>query len=372
MPEPVARHPLEVSDTVGDILDKIEVSDLMEDMMLSVLSGASAEDRAKEISTEHAFDYDGCIGNNQGEKKSPEELVAAEAGFWAYVKREMHAETKGLPNDRRCVSIATARQSQWSDKYSSIYNNSTSCFALYPYLADYLDAQDDRFLLSDVKGGLDSGTSFERAMDSDYEGLHEDWHFDESKISLIYAKTHRSAIFNAEGLALFTFYDDRTDILDAVHLFYTQSSHLLPHNLVLNLCRRERGDDAVYKYPPIFGINNKDSLGIDYNYKETVNKIGAHIASFSKQALVYDAVTQKDVLSMKPINISEILQLGLGEMIYHLRTAPENIQDKTEERIKEEQVSLGSMIFEDPDSVQDARADAACGADKMFASGYSY
>ena len=365
---------LEVTATLDGVLDTIEVSDALETLVQEVLLAAPDEDRKGEVSTEHAFDYDGCIGNNKGEKKTPEELVEAEAGFWAYVKRIMHAETKGLPKDRRCVSIATARQSKEDDDYCTEYNNSTSCFPLYFYLGDYLDAQNDRFLLSDARGHLASGTSFKLATDPEYKGKHEDWYFDESKISMIYAKVHRSAACNPNGTALFTFYDDRKDILDGLHRFFTENKELLPDNLVLKLCRRERESTVIQSYNSISGIGVPDSLGIDYNYKQTANKIGAHIDSF--------ATTEEDSLGNVyriPIGISEIKALKLSAWIYTLRTVPP-AEEEVEEAVQDTQLRLGDMIFTNPNDLdeaklkaaEDIRAASSCSLDAMLASAATY
>jgi hypothetical protein len=344
----------EVTATLDDMLDTIEVSNALETLVQDVLLAAPYKDRKGEVSTEHAFDYDGCIGNNQDEKKTPEKIVEAEADFWAYVKRIMHAETKGLPKDRRCVSIATARQSKEDDDYCTEHNNSTSCFPLYPYIADYLDAEIDKFLLADAKKQLPTGTSFDRAMNPEYEGEHESWYFDESKITLIYAKVHRSALCNPNGLALFTFYDDRKDILDGLHAFFTGNRDLLPHNLVLNLCLHVQGSGVVYSYNAIFGIQNSTSLGIDYRYKQTATTVGAYIHSF--------ATTEEDSLGNVyriPIGISEIEALKLGAWVYNLRTPPsaeEEVEEVEEVESAERQLQprIGQMIFESPNEVDDA------------------
>ncbi|MCH9757436.1 MAG: hypothetical protein K0U37_09645 [Gammaproteobacteria bacterium] len=347
-----------------DVLDKIEVYDVLEDLVLDVLTDAPTEDRWGEFSSEHAFDYDGCIGNNRGDKKIPEELVAAEPIFWAYVKERIHNETKGLPRDRRCVSIATARQSKRADDYCTQDNDSTSCFPLYPYVADYLDAEKDLFLLADAKKQLPTATSFQRAVDSEYEGEHEEWYFDESKITIIYAKMHRSAMCNPDGVALFTFYDDRQDILNALSSFFRRNEALLPHNLILNLCHYERGSELIRRYKPIIGLDNPASLGIDYDYKYTVTKIGAYIDSLAKEEGAYRV----------PIGIEEIVTLNLGKLMYELRVAPEEETASEEERPPEEviaKVRVGNMIFAAADDAQltiseKAREMSSCTLDAMM------
>lgn len=336
-----------LQDAVDNALTKIEIIPVMESLIQNVLLSASDEDRVGEVSSEHAFDYDGCIGNDIGEKLTPEELVEAQADFWEYVKRVMKTETRGLPRDRRCVSIATARQSKLSDEFNTQYNDSTSCFPLYHYLPDFLDAQLDQFLLADLFSDLPTGTSFERAMDPEYLGEHADWYFDESKITLIYAKIHRSALYNQYGLVLFTFYDDRSDILDGLYHFFNTHKALLPPNLILNLCQFVKGESVQY-YRPI-SQEGQTLLGIDYDYKRTTKVLGAYLHSLA-------TVLNHGI----PLGLQIIYNLNLANMIYRLRTEPE----------PEKKIRLGNMIFMPPEqALQSARDEASCSLDKMLANG---
>ncbi len=324
------------------MFNKSEITSLMDDLIQDVLLNVPDEYRIGEVSSEHAFDYDGCIGNDCDEKLTPEELVEAEAEFWAYVRDVMHAETRGLPNDRRCVSIATARQSKPCDDYNTENNNSTSCFPLYLHVSNYLDAQIDKFLLADLNG-LTTGTSFERALDPDYAGEHTNWCFDESKITLLYAKMHRSALCNPNGLALFTFYDDRKDILQGLHHFFTKNKDLLPPNLILNLCQFQRGG-KVCPYRPIFRAEHEASLGFDYSYKETTKALGEYLDTLANR-----------LNHGVPLDINTIHRgIDLGRWIRRIR-APE----------EQEKLQVGSMIFKRPD-VEVTREGASCSLEKML------
>jgi hypothetical protein len=284
-----------------------EVRAVLDDLLINVLSQAAPEDRIDEMSVEHVFDYDGCLGDYDGED-IPEEMQAADQQFWQDLKDEIHEQTKGLPSDRRCISIGTARQSKECDDLGIAVNHSPSCFIIYDERALFLDVIFDPFLLADVKDGLLPGTSYQYIMDPMYQGSHATWYFDESKISLIYAKAHRAASFNPYGTVQLTFYDDRQDILDGLYDFFTSNAALLPDNLALYLCQYRRGQGILYSYPDIYGISVQDSLGIDFEYENTVRELGIYI---------HQASFQRGL--SRPLHIPEIQALGLEQIIHDLR-----------------------------------------------------
>lgn len=258
------------------------------------------EERIGEVSVEHAFDYDGCLGDYRDEEM-PEEIAAADSAFWQELKEEIHGETAGLPGDRRCISIATARQCFGVDRLGMERDDSPSCFSLYQEIAELLDVRLDTFLLSDVRGGLPAGTSFARIMDESYQGVHETWYYDTSKITMIYAKAHRAAVANAEGLALLTFYDDRPDILDCLETFFTQNLKLLPDNLILRLCQYRRGQGILWESDNILGTGD-----IDKRYFNTVQIVGQHI---------WDKMTE----SGREFVVSDVSNLRLEYLFNRLR-----------------------------------------------------
>ncbi|MDF1677279.1 MAG: hypothetical protein P1U32_01115 [Legionellaceae bacterium] len=378
---------VEVSNTLIDVVDEVEVraevEETLNDALIQLLENTPPEERIHEVSSEHVFDYDGCIGNNQEEKKTPQELVESDKGdraFWAEVRKTLHDETKGLPRDRRCVSSGSARQSKPADDFCAAYNQSTTSFQMFDYLSGYLDAQIDKLLLADIKGGLKTGTSFDRALDAEYEGVHEDWYFDESKISLLYQKMHRSAMCNESGLALVTFYDDRTDILNGLYDFFTKNIDLVPPNLILYLCRRERGGPILERYPAIVGYENrataKIDFGIDYDYKTTVLQIGRYI----------DAHATDVPEGRAPMGIHVILhELPLAMFIRAIRLGPafaEKVIESAQKKCAAQKLRVGNMIFSPPSEEARRQTDEnaitqnhareisreACDVDKMFSS----
>ncbi|MDF1646076.1 MAG: hypothetical protein P1U61_03710 [Legionellaceae bacterium] len=343
----------------------LEVESVMDDLLENVVW------RVGENSSEHAFDFDNCIGTYVGDKSTPQALIEAdEALFWKDVRNIIHAETAGLPTDRRCVSSFSARQSKNTDDFNTAYNDSTSSFPIFDHIGQYLDACKDMFLLADVQDNLPGGTSYERAITPEYEGEHSDWFFDESKITITYAKVHRSSVCNPNGTARVTAYDDRFDILNAVHAFFSQHAYLLPSNSVLVLCQYEKGSGVFNWYEPIQG--NDASLGIDYAYKQTLKKIGAYIDFFSTE----------DGGNRIPLGIQAIQSLQLEDLIYFLRTDPKSAALMMERRkakylAQKLAPSLGKMIFTpltsdlssdvqaNLDGIEQVSADVSCGLDAM-------
>jgi hypothetical protein len=258
------------------------------------------EERVDEVSVEHAFDYDGCLGDYHGEEM-PEAFQVDDVEFWQTLKEEMHRETEGLPRDRRRISIATARQCHASDLLGMEVNASPSCFPLYQERATFLEATLDTFLLSDIRGNLSEGTSFSRIMDPSNQEAHTTWYYDVSKITLIYAKTHRAATLNPDGIAKFTFYDDRPDILDGLEAFFNSNLALLPDNLELNLCQYRRGMGLLYRYDVMHGTGD-----IDAHYQDTTEVLGMHINEETKKNRAH-------------FDVAGILSLRLERLFYDLR-----------------------------------------------------
>jgi hypothetical protein len=311
-----------------------EVVDVLDDLLLKVILQAPEEDRIDEVSVEHVFDYDGCLGDYDGEEM-PEEIQVADDTFWQDLKDSMHAETEGLPCDRRYISIGTARQSKGCDDRGIEVNHSPSCFPIYRERAEFLGAMLDEFLLADVREDLPACTSFARIMDSSYQEAHASWSFDESKITLIYAKAHRAATFNPNGTVQLTFYDDRQDILGGLWAFFSENAALLPDNLVLHLCEYRRGQGILYEYAPLDGIHAQNSLGIDFQYENTVRELGFSLdrASFERVPAGSETV--------RPLNIPEIQAFGLETLIYYLR------------RTHTATPQLGHMLFTPPSATVD-------------------
>ncbi len=349
MPNSTSESKAQIGVILNGMLDSVEVSAVLDDLKSEVVAAASMEDRFGETSVELCLDYDNCIGNAVGEKLTPEALVAADVQFWDEVYDELHAETKGLPNDRRCITSGSARQSKACDDTNIQNNDSTSSFELYDYLAGHLESSLDKLLLSDIKENLPTGTSWDRATDSEYTESHEDWYFDESKITLLYARMHRASMCNPNGHAIFIFYDDREDILDALYHFFNENIDLVPPNIELRLRRRDQYDNISYEHSKIWGESENT---VDVYYKETTRVIGAYIDSLSKEVPFYDAETNEEGVYTEYLSIPDIIGLNLGQVIYNLRVAYFETENKATEDESVSSASLSDKI----DSEETAKA----------------
>ncbi|MDX2346499.1 MAG: hypothetical protein QNK11_06495 [Legionella sp.] len=256
----------------------------------------------------HLFDYDGCIGNFGGEKFSAEEQLERIKPFLDEIK------AADPENHETFVGVGSARQSYRNDVYCKQYNNTTSCFGLYQAISDYWGATFDTFLMADALGNLSNGRSLSRAINPNYIGKHEGWHFDESKISLLYARIHRAAAANPDGEVIVHFYDDRDDILSVLDDFFISNYDLLPPNVEISLHRYIRAHEVFdveedFVLYQTFYPDPDVSLGIDENYKETAKIVGEFITSHS--------VSKED--GIYPPDLEIIINLPLADEIRKAR-----------------------------------------------------
>ncbi len=213
-----------------------------------------------------SFDFDGCLFNMQKYIIPKEkDVVKSNQPFLENLKQENPEFTKAY------TFVGSNRQSYQVDMMNSIFGKG-SCFPAVRTVSDYLGTQLDPFLLADVFGDLDSGTSYARAMDNEYQGTHIDWLFDETKVIILYAQMHKIALENPDEQILFDFFDDRgnksdkKDILENLSDFYSKHLDLIPANVTLRLNHYE--GDAVTRIKEIPG-----SGFIDMNYRQTVKDL---------------------------------------------------------------------------------------------------
>jgi len=104
-------------------------------------------------------------------------------------------------------------------------------------LSEFLGADLDKLLMSDIYGNLVSGSSFDSGVKAvmpfyksisegvpfidaihygDINAKQQGWLFDSSKLSILYAQTHKVASDNPKSKISFDFYDDRSDILSGL------------------------------------------------------------------------------------------------------------------------------------------------------------
>lgn len=171
------------------------------------------------------------------------------------------------------VLVGSARQSAFVDRLNSKTNQTESGFAAIQKISDYIDATLNTFLLADVYGDVPDGTAFRHALDSSYCEKHHDWIFDETKITIVYAQTHKIATMYPDDVIIFDFYDDRgigswgdIDILEHLEHYFGTYSTMLPSNVSLRLNHYEGKEVTSFKL--IQGAGR-----IDLNYRQTIKKM---------------------------------------------------------------------------------------------------
>lgn len=165
------------------------------------------------------------------------------------------------------VLLGSARQTKQLDDFCSNKNTTESAFTAIQKIASYLNARLDRFLLADIYHDFEDGTSFNRAIDKNYSGLHAQGPNDYTKFTLLYAQIHKIANQYPKHQITFDFYDDGgskpAEILWELNEIFSEMPDKLPRNVILNLIHYEGKDMRV--------INSVLGTGfIDVNYRQTV------------------------------------------------------------------------------------------------------
>jgi len=222
-----------------------------------------------------SFDFDGCIFNkdyiNSCKGRASTEIRDVIKYNESFLK-EIRAENDRLAYSSVISFIGSNRQSKYIDNLNSIKGKKKvgSCFPAIQEISIYLSVKFDSFLLADIYGRyengnpLEDGTSYNRATDPYFKGKHADWEFDETKATILYAQIHRIALTNPQEEIVFDFYDDREDILSALHNFFNNHKELMPKNVTLHL-NQYVNSTLSHPFADIVG-----SGIIDANYRATV------------------------------------------------------------------------------------------------------
>lgn len=213
-----------------------------------------------------SFDFDGCLFNRA--YIDSHDVIQANYDFLEKIKAE------NAHFDDVYTFIGSNRQSKPIDIVNS-HSGKGSCFPAIALVNKHLGAKFDSFLLADVYADLPEGTAYARAMDSEYNGSHSDWLFDDTKATLIYAQIQKMANAHPHEDIVFDFYDDRgnglrttNDILEKLNRLYSQYPDLIPANVTLRL-NHYAGDNVT----PLASI--KGTGFIDCNYQQTVKDMAA-------------------------------------------------------------------------------------------------
>lgn len=176
----------------------------------------------------HSIDYDGCLAHSKYKIISGKTLIEHNTSLLRRIQR-------ASPADKTILFVGSLRQSYEDDCFNQGLNENGSCFIAMKQLSEHLGVELDTFLLSDIKDNLPPGTSFENALDPDFSGKHSQSIGSDMKYDLVYAQMHKLAQRYRSHPIVFTFYDDRDDILDAINRFFSAAKNLIPQNVTLCL-----------------------------------------------------------------------------------------------------------------------------------------
>lgn len=172
-----------------------------------------------------SFDFDGCLVNQAYAENR--DIIASNQQLLDAIKENNTAF------DKIYTFNGSNRQSwainQWDE------NKVESCFPAMQRISQYLNVDLDTFLLADVFGNLEPGTSFQRATNKNYRGSHADWTVDMSKAIILYAQIHKIACEHACDRITYDFYDDDKSKIRELSTFYHRNAHLIPCNVTLRL-----------------------------------------------------------------------------------------------------------------------------------------
>jgi len=233
-----------------------------------------------------SFDFDGCLFNNKYpvipaslRLRSNTKVILANQTFLDSIKEENKTFEKVV------TYTGSARQSKGIDDANSELNNTESCFIAIEVISKYLEATFDNFLMADIYGNLNAGTSFNRATDKSYRDSHSASIYDHTKFTLLYAQIHKISEQYPEDEITFDFYDDRgcgdiqpIDVLEDLQTYFTESPNLLPDNVTL--CLKHYSGGQVTLLSSIKGTGC-----VDINYRKTIKDIAKKSLGFFKKSI---------------------------------------------------------------------------------------
>lgn len=237
----------------------------------------------------YSFDFDGCLANLAFLKlkhKEINDIIAANSKLFDIIKTS--------PN-KKIVLINSNRQAPRDDLANSAADERGSCYQATKAVAAYLNAEFDGFLLADLYNDLRPGKALKQALkylaknNKDYTdevGKEKvffslyNWIHDTSKLTTVYAQMHELALrHTSDDTFNFYFADDREDLLDELHSYFSKYPQLIPRNI--KLCFRhyagpiDRDDNEIIPlfrdYEPIQGTREEP----DANYRQTVKNMAA-------------------------------------------------------------------------------------------------
>lgn len=224
---------------------------------MNVIDGAFPSEEEKNTLYIHAIDADGCF-------------------FAGHENLKNHIKTtkSGITKTNTKLMCGSARQDIFTDYSNASSRGTPSIFKALFVFSEELACDLDRFLLADLYNNKDDGYNFDLGLEQlDDEGKYhkaiadqhhyDQWCFDDSKFTLLYAQLHHVAKKYPNDDIVFNFYDDRESILKGLRMVFINYPHLMPKNVTLKLHK--------YAGKQVELLTVKSGTGeVDLNYRSTV------------------------------------------------------------------------------------------------------
>lgn len=224
-----------------------------------------------------SLDFDGCLFHTayvcSKNQHTSDRVIQCNKAFLDKLRLEGDQYAKTI------TFIGSNRQSKQIDDFnhwSPSRNYKGSCFPAIKTITAYLnkgkaDVRFDSFLLADIYGELEVGTSYKYATNKKYHGNHAAWRFDETKLSILYAQMQKIASEHKDEEIQFDFYDDRRDILETLKTYFEKNPKSIPQNITLNLDYYAGSTESLQ-------LSIKGTGEIDCHYKETIKSLGLKVS----------------------------------------------------------------------------------------------
>lgn len=191
----------------------------------------------------------------------------------ANVPLMQHLTHHSEPHVLQEIGIGSARQTDKDDLAGAKYNGSGRIFHDLFYLASVLRAEtkaQDKHLavksltLPDIGSSLPRGENYRRIM-TNYQGVHETYGGDLSKLSQLYAMIHDTASHYSAADHTVHFYDNDVWIIAGLVRTFSRYPELLPAQTTL----------VIHRYDGRFGSEAviKGTGSIDFNYRHNVREM---------------------------------------------------------------------------------------------------
>ncbi|HAT2047356.1 TPA: type IV secretion protein Dot [Legionella pneumophila] len=238
------------------------------------------------------FDYDGCVGVT-----NLINIVAQNPKLVQRIRDTSNHYTKEV------TLIASNRQSGRDDKRNARSNGNGSCFVQIRKFCTDLGMEFDPFLLADAYNLVPAGTSLREATDpANDEKIQNGWLHDKSKTTLVYAHMQRASSLEAREQVDYFFYDDREDILEGLHQFFSVNPELIPSNVKMHLV----------KY-----ACNRENVHIMDNYKTPVQGKGFTNPDYVKTIKAFGDKAIENARDVYDIDGKEINAVGVRQAKYN-------------------------------------------------------